>query len=142
MFLRIARLVIVGAGLATLAMIVFTSMDRNSYFCYRFEDRTQWEFPAVGVAMTAVATLFATALLYFAFGLAKPGRVWGRALLAISLLAPWGWWVSEFIVHAPRYWHFHVLWVWSAIGSLSVGLVVSGAQNVRTSIIERRHRHV
>jgi hypothetical protein len=142
MLLRIARLVIVAAGLATLAIIVFTSLDRNSYFYYRFEDRTQWEFPAAGVAMTAVATLFATALLYFAFGLAEPGRVWTRALLAISLLAPWGWWVSEFIVHAPRYWHFHVLWVWLVIVSLGVGFAVSGAQNVWTSIIDRRHRHV
>lgn len=104
MLVRVARLVIVGGGLTALTWIVSISFDRRSYFYYRFEDRTQWEHPTAGVALIAFATLFETALLYFVFGLAKPGRVWARACLALWILAPWSWWVSEFIVHAPGYW--------------------------------------
>lgn len=141
MRLRVVRLVIVGAGLATLTLIVATSLDRGAYFYYRFQDRTQWEYPTAGVAMVAVATLCETALLYFVFGLAKPGRVWARACLALLILAPWSWWVSEFIVNAPGYWQFHVVWVWLVIVSLTVGLVASGLQHALVRTIGDRHKH-
>jgi hypothetical protein len=142
MRLRVVRLVIVGAGLASLTWIVATSLDRRSYFYYGFQDRYgQWEYPTAGVAMVAFATLCETALLYFVFGLTKPGRIWTRGFVALLILAPWSWWVSEFIVHAPGYWLLHVLWVWLVIASLAVGVVASGLQHARLRTITGRHKH-
>jgi hypothetical protein len=120
---------VVLAGLSALVWIVGTSLDPKSYFSYARQGRTGWEHPTSSVAFIAVAVILETALAYFVFALRRPWHIWARALVGLAVLAPWGWWVSEFVVHAPGYWILHIMWVWLLIALLTVGAMFSGARH-------------
>ena len=136
-----ARLAIVAAGLAAAAWIVSSSFDRDSYFYYRFQDRTQWEHPTSGVALVLVATVLETSLALFVFATSRLGRLWIRACVALSALLPWCWWVSQFIIHMPGFWLNHVLWVWLVTSLVAVALVTSALMHAWRAFLSRHHSH-
>jgi hypothetical protein len=130
MALRVARLLVLGAGLAAITAIVTTSLDREAYFFYRDQDRTQWEYPSGGVAFVVVMTALETAIAYAVFAVQKPGRVWMRALGGLGLLIPWNLLASQFVVHAPGFWLLHLLWLWLLIAIVALAVLISGMSHL------------
>jgi len=55
----------------------------------------------------------------------------------LALLVPWGWWVSEFVVHAPGFWLLHIVWVWLIIATVAIAAVVSGGAHAYSLFRER-----
>lgn len=77
-----------------------------------------------------MAVLLETALAYFVLALRRPWRLWARAVVGLAVLVPWGWWVSEFVVHAPGYWILHMLWVWILIVLLALSALLSAGTHI------------
>jgi hypothetical protein len=125
--LRIARLAIIGAGLIAAVTIVLASIDRSAYFYYRWQDPTQWEYPSFGVAFALVAVGLETAVLYGVLARTGPGRVWMRGLAGLAVLLLWGLVLSTAVMHAPRFWLLHLIWVWTLILITAIAVVSSGA---------------
>lgn len=134
---RIPRILILGAGAIAVASIILNSLDRTAYFYYRFQDRTKWEHPTVGVAILAGAAVLETGVAYWVFGMARPGRVWRRALLGLAVLTPWGWFLGLTVIHAPGFYIIHFLWVWLLMVSLACGAALSGGSHLYGLLRER-----
>ena len=137
---RTAQWAVIGAGVVALIWMVVTSLDRNSYFYYLRQDRSRWEYPTSSVAFIGVAMALETILAYFVLARERPWRMWARALAGLGILVPWGWWISEFIVHAPGYWIVHILWVWLLIALLALSALLSGVADTYARIGRWRGR--
>jgi hypothetical protein len=124
---RMMRLAIIAAGLIAAIKIVVTSLDPTTYFFYRQQDRSRWEYPAFGVGFVVLAVAVETGILYGVLAVEKPGRVWMRGLAALAALLPWGLVVSTFVVHAPGFWLLHLIWVWVLILIIGASVLSSGA---------------
>jgi len=136
--IRAARLGVIGAGLAAIVIIVASSLNRDAYFYYRFQDRARWEYPTGGVVLVAAVTAIETAIAYAVLAIKRPGRMWMRALAGLGVMVPWGWCVSEVIVHLPGFWIMHVLWVWLLIVVFGLAALVSAGLHAYSRLARQR----
>ena len=122
--LRAIRLTVIGIGSAALITILVVSLNRNAYFYYRTQDRTQWAYPAFSVLVVGMSIVVETAVTYAVFGL-DIGRMWQRAFVGLTLLLPWALYTSAVFIHMPVFWLLHILWIWLVVACLAVGGVAS-----------------
>ena len=133
---RVARTTILVATIVVAILSVWLSLDPNAYFFYQFQDQSQWTWPVEGVALIMLIIMFTAAEAIVAYIVVRAGgtwRVWQRTLLAGSLIVPWAFWKSEFVVHQPRYFLLHIVWLWGVVFFLASSFALSaGAHFVET----------
>ena len=130
--------VIFAAGLGAVGFVVFLSLDPDSYFFYTPEARAAWTFSPGHVAMVCGIMIAEAAIWGAALISTRPRYLWLRSLLALVLLVPWGLFTVQIVMHAPRYVHFHHLWLWLVILSLVVAAIASGTMHIVTFTRQRR----
>jgi hypothetical protein len=106
-----------------------SSLNRDAYFYYRHRPRPPWEYPTALVFFVVLAVAAETAVGYAVFAKRRAVPLWMPASLALLVLAPWGMFLSLWVVHAPGFWLLHLLWVWLLIGALLVTAVLSASVN-------------
>lgn len=124
--LGIARICVLASVGGVIVWILVVSLNRETYFHYRFQDRTRWEYPLVGVLVIVIATIIEGAISYWVLARKSPGRVWMRALVGLLVVGPWGWLLGIAIMHAPGFYFVHVRWAWALVLVLAGSVVVSG----------------
>lgn len=61
----------------------------------------------------------------------KPGTLlWPRTLLASLVFLPWVAFSSSFVVHAPMYFHVHIVWTWLLLAVLVATTLGSGLRHL------------
>lgn len=137
---RIASAAVIVAGLATVCLIVWFSLDPNKYFYYRSQDRSQWTWPGAGVALTVITTMVEAIVAYV---VVRPSawRVWQRALLATPFAVPWTLWQSRFVVHMPGYYLLHLVWLWGLLFFLALAFAVSAVVSLVETVRVRALRN-
>jgi hypothetical protein len=129
---------VIAASVAAIAFAFYLSLDRDSYFFYTEQERASWKFSPrhislVCAIMIVEAVVWGTALLS-----AWPRYLWLRCVFALIVLVPWGLFTFQIVMHAPRYVHFHHLWLALVILSLLITALVSGTMQVVSLARQRR----
>jgi hypothetical protein len=72
-----------------------------------------------------IATVAETGLAYAVYAKRRVAPLWKPASLALLALVPWGMLFSGWVIHAPRFWLLHLLWVWLMIAALMLTALLS-----------------
>lgn len=124
--MRARPLLVLGTGACILATIVASSLDRDQYFFYSHQRREAWEYPALLVVFVVVAIFAETAVTYAVFARRRPVALWKPAAVALALLVPFGLFLAQWVMHSPRFWALHLIWVWFLIAAMGLTVLVSG----------------
>ena len=122
---NLIRALFLGVALTAITMTIVASLNPKNYFFYRPEDREKWTYPLAGVALIIALMLLETALTYCVLTARRPRLLWIRALVGLLILGPWGCFVAMWVVHAPVFYHLHIMYVWLLLAITAVALVVS-----------------
>lgn len=99
--------------LAVIALAVSWSLNPQRYFFYAHQDRSQWVFQPGPVAIVCSLILGEGALLGYVFTATRPRAIWVRCVMVLFALAPLSALSVMTVMHAPAYFHLHVIWVWA-----------------------------
>ena len=130
---RRKNLAIAGLTLIALAAITAISLNPDFYYFRTPEDREHWYHPTGSFRVFCAFIVGEALLLAWALKIESRRRFWKRTALAALLFAPWAMLSSLFVVHAPGYMHFHILWVWAILGTLVITTLISAVAHVATS---------
>jgi hypothetical protein len=129
---------VVAASVAAIAFAFYLSLDRDSYFFYTEEQRANWKFSPWHISFVC-AIMLAEAVVWCMALLSRwPRYLWLRCVLALVVLVPWGLYTFQIVMHAPRYVHFHHLWLALVILSLLVTALLSGTMQIVSISRQRR----
>jgi hypothetical protein len=118
---------VVAAGSMAAVMIVAVSLNPDTYFFYRFQDRTRWRYPTVFVLVTILLSAAETWIAWRALAEPEFRRLWARALPSSGFLVVLAWALLFTVIHAPGFHIVHVLWLWLLTLGLAGAAVLSGA---------------
>ncbi|WP_129582940.1 hypothetical protein [Solilutibacter tolerans] len=119
------NLAVAGLALIALAAITAISLNPDSYYFRNPEDREHWHHPTGSFLVFCGFIVGEAVLLAWAMRLEPQRRIWKRSIMAAALLAPWAMLTSVFVVHAPGYMHFHIIWVWAVLAALVLASAIS-----------------
>ena len=125
------------AGASAVCSIVALSLNRDFYFYYSDEDIPKWRHPTVAVAFLIGAAVLETAAAYWVLGATPLRRAWVRALLAMIPLSLWGAILVPGVIHAPRFYLAHLIWVWGLLTSLGVAALLFGGVHAYSLLRDR-----
>ena len=111
--------------LAALAAETAISLNPNHYYFRNAGDVANWHHPTGSFLIFCLFVVGEALLLAWAFKLEPKKRLWKRTLLTAVLFIPWTIFSSMFVIHAPGYMHFHILWVWAILAVLVVTTAAS-----------------
>jgi hypothetical protein len=124
------NLVVLGLTLIALAAATAISLNPDYYYFRNPEDREQWHHPTGSFLIFCCFFVVEALLLSWALKLERQRPLWKRTALAGVVLVPWAVFSSLFVIHAPGYMHFHLLWVWAILATLIGTAAVSGIAHV------------
>ena len=128
------------AYLAAAGFAVWLSLDSKLYFFHDEADRAAWRYEPRPVVLVCLAMLAEVLLVWAALAGWERWPLWGRALAAGVVLTPWALFCSIFIVHAPGFIMWHVIWVWG-LWMVLAGSVVLSLGGAGARWLSRRRRH-
>ena len=108
-----------------MATVTVISLNPDFYYFRNPEDRAHWYHPTGSFLVFCGFIVGEAALLAWALKLEPHRRIWKRTALTAVLFVPWTMFASLFVVHAPGYMHFHILWVWAILGTLVIATLIS-----------------
>jgi hypothetical protein len=130
--------VVLAVAAGAIGFAVYLSLDPDSYFFYTRDTRDSWTFSPRHVALVCVIMLVEAVIWGAALLSVRPKHLWLRCVFALIVLVPWGLFTIQIVMHAPRYVHFHHLWLWLVILSLVVAAIASGTMHVVSFVRQRR----
>ena len=127
----------IAIALMTLAVTVLAvswSLDPQRYFSYAHQDRSQWIYQPGPVAIVCSLFLGEGVLLGYVFTATRPRAMWVRCVMVLCALAPVSALSAMTVMHAPAYFHLHVIWVWALtlLVLCTLGVVVARSLLQRT----------
>jgi hypothetical protein len=131
---RTVQTLVLVAGVTAACSIVATSLNRDLYFHY---PGAEWKYPTAGVAIFIGAVALETVGAWWVFGVTTQFPVWPRALLVLAPPVLWGIMLAQAVIHAPRFYLAHLVWVWCLIIAMGVTALVSGGTHAYT-LLRRR----
>ena len=116
--------------LLAIIIVVVISLKPGSYFFYNNEDRALWSHPTLYVLVICGIFLLEGAFTCLVLFSTSPKQLWARCCLGSILFVPWAMFSTLFVVHAPVFLHFHILWVWSIVLLFLVSFLGSLAKSI------------
>ncbi|QIL21087.1 hypothetical protein [Thermomonas sp. HDW16] len=116
--------------LAALAVATAISLNTDYYYFRNDGDIVNWHHPTGNFLIFCCFFVGEALFLAWAIELAPSRRLWKRSLLATLLFIPWTLFSSMFVVHAPGYMHFHILWVWTILVTLVLATTISAVTSI------------
>ncbi len=127
---RIAGFLVLAGGIATIVCVLVVAGDPSSYFFYSPEDRARWVYPLRHIVIVCGAVLGEALVAASALALDRPPRLWARCAVALLVLVPWALFTFQIVMHAPRYVHFHHLWLAAVLLVLVAFGLASGVRHI------------
>ena len=116
--------------LAALATATVISLNTDYYYFRNDSDIANWHHPTASFLLFCCFFVGEAIFLAWALKLEAGRRLWKRTLLATLLFIPWAMFSSLFVVHAPGYMHFHIVWVWAILATLGLATAISAIVHV------------